>query len=92
MVGPDAEPTATVHLGFARQLASIEGAGQRQQAFDQWVAAAYQRGKGLNMASHLEPDDGIDPADTRRWLVRGLLTMPAAPHRHGRKRPFVDAW
>ena len=70
----------------------IEIAGQRQQAFDQLVAAAYQRGKGLNMASHLELVDVIDLADTRRWLVRGLLAMPPVPHRRGRKRPFVDAW
>ncbi|MDI1257996.1 carboxyl transferase domain-containing protein [Aquabacterium sp.] len=81
-----------VHLGFGKQLASIEDAGQRQQAFDQLVAAAYQRGKGLNMASHLELDDVIDPFDTRRWLVRGLLAMPPVQHRSGRKRPFVDAW
>ncbi|MBA4109199.1 MAG: carbamoyl-phosphate synthase large subunit [Leptothrix sp. (in: Bacteria)] len=81
-----------VHLGFGKQLASIEDPAQRQQAFDQLVAAAYQRGKGLNMASHLELDDVIDPADTRRWLVRGLAAMPATPHRAGRKRPFVDAW
>ncbi len=81
-----------VHLGFGKQLAGIEDVAQRQQAFDQLVAAAYQRGKGLNMASHLELDDVIDPFDTRRWLVRGLLAMPPVPHRTGRKRPFVDAW
>ena len=53
---------------------------------------AYQRGKALNMASHLELDDVIDPADTRRWLARGLASMPASESRKGRKRPFVDAW
>ncbi|MGH6645682.1 carboxyl transferase domain-containing protein [Aquabacterium sp.] len=81
-----------VHLGFGKQLASIEDTAQRQQMFDQLVGAAYQRGKGLNMASHLELDDVIDPADTRRCLVRGLAAMPRVVHRGGRKRPFVDAW
>ncbi|MBC7701985.1 carboxyl transferase domain-containing protein [Aquabacterium sp.] len=81
-----------VHLGFGKQLASIEDAAQRQQAFDQLVATAYQRGKGLNMASHLELDDVIDPADTRRWLACGLAAMPKPAPRSTRKRPFVDAW
>jgi acetyl-CoA carboxylase carboxyltransferase component len=44
------------------------------------------------MAAHLELDDVIDPADTRRWLVRGLASMPQLAPRQGRKRPFVDAW
>jgi acetyl-CoA carboxylase carboxyltransferase component len=56
------------------------------------VAAAYQKGKALNMAAHLELDDVIDPADTRRWLLRGLASMPMLVPRTGRKRPFVDAW
>ncbi|RZK99838.1 MAG: ATP-grasp domain-containing protein [Rubrivivax sp.] len=81
-----------VHLGFGKQLASIEDTAQRQQMFDHLVATAYQRGKGLNMASHLELDDVIDPSETRRCLVRGLAAMPPIPHRPGRKRPFVDAW
>ncbi|WP_374316005.1 carboxyl transferase domain-containing protein [Aquabacterium sp.] len=81
-----------VRLGFAKQLEAIEDPAARQQMFDQLVAAAYQRGKALNMASHLELDDVIDPADTRRWLARGLASMPATESRKGRKRPFVDAW
>ncbi len=81
-----------VRLGFGKQLEGIEDPAQRQQAFDQLVAAAYQRGKALNMAAHLELDDVIDPADTRHWLVRGLAAMPIPAPRQGRKRPFVDAW
>ncbi len=81
-----------VKLGFGKQLQAIDDATQRQQMFDQLVAAAYERGKALNMAAHLELDDVIDPADTRRWLVRGLAAMPQPVARAGRKRPFVDAW
>lgn len=81
-----------VRLGFAKQLEAIEDAAQRQQMFDQLVASAYQRGKALNMAAHLELDDVIDPADTRRRLARGLAAMPEPAPRQGRKRPFVDAW
>ncbi|MBI5924288.1 MAG: carbamoyl-phosphate synthase large subunit [Aquabacterium sp.] len=81
-----------VRLGFSKQLDAIEDPVQRQQLFDGLVAAAYQKGKALNMAAHLELDDVIDPADTRRWLVRGLAAMPPVAPRDGRKRPFVDAW
>ncbi|MEY4766317.1 MAG: hypothetical protein RI907_2990 [Pseudomonadota bacterium] len=81
-----------VKLGFGKQLQAIEDPQQRQQMFDQLVAAAYERGKALNMAAHLELDDVIDPADTRRWLVCGLAAMPPVAPRSGRKRPFVDAW
>jgi acetyl-CoA carboxylase carboxyltransferase component len=81
-----------VRLGFSKQLDAIEDPAMRQQMFEGLVAAAYQKGKALNMAAHLELDDVIDPADTRRWLVRGLAAMPAPAPRSGRKRPFVDAW
>jgi acetyl-CoA carboxylase carboxyltransferase component len=81
-----------VRLGFSKQLGAIEDPVQRQQVFEGFVAAAYQKGKALNMAAHLELDDVIDPADTRRWLVRGLAAMPLPVPRAGRKRPFVDAW
>ncbi len=56
------------------------------------VAAAYERGKALNMATHFEIDDVIDPADTRRWVLRGLRSVPAPARRDQRKRPFIDTW
>lgn len=60
-----------VRLGFGKQLEAIADPVQRQQVFNGLVAAAYARGKALNMAANLELDDVIDPADTRRWLLRG---------------------
>jgi acetyl/propionyl-CoA carboxylase alpha subunit/acetyl-CoA carboxylase carboxyltransferase component len=81
-----------VKLGFGKQLEAIPDPVQRQAVFDGLVAEAYKRGKALNMAAHLELDDVIDPADTRRWLARGLASMPEPAPRQGRKRPFVDAW
>ena len=81
-----------VRLGFSKQLEAVADPVERQQMFEQLVGAAYQRGKALNMAAHLEVDDVIDPADTRHWLVRGLASMPEPDKRKGRKRPFVDAW
>ena len=48
--------------------------------------------KALNMASYLEVDAVIDPADSRAWLLRGLNAAPRPPRRDGKKRPFIDTW
>jgi acetyl-CoA carboxylase carboxyltransferase component len=49
-----------------------------------------ERGKAINMASLLELDAVIDPAETRAWILRGLRSVPRAD-RGGRRR-FVDTW
>ncbi len=81
-----------IRLGYAKELAAVEDTQERQALFDKLVAAAYRNGKGLNMASYLEIDDVIDPADTRRWLLRGLASTPKPAVRHGKKRPLIDTW
>jgi acetyl-CoA carboxylase carboxyltransferase component len=42
------------------------------------------------MASHLEIDDVIDPAETRDWLLRVLAVACAGPLPP--RRPFIDTW
>lgn len=81
-----------VRLGFSKELAAQESEEARQALFDKLVSKAYQRGKGLNMASYLEIDAVIDPAESRAWLLRGLNATPLPPVRSGKKRPFVDTW
>jgi acetyl/propionyl-CoA carboxylase alpha subunit/acetyl-CoA carboxylase carboxyltransferase component len=81
-----------VRLGFRKELEAVEDPAEREKLFEQMVALAYEHGKATNMASYLEIDDVIDPADTRRWLVRGLTSLPPTPPREGKKRPFVDTW
>jgi acetyl-CoA carboxylase carboxyltransferase component len=46
------------------------------------------------MATTLEIDAVIDPADTRRWLVRGLDSTGAARGSGAAPAParFVDVW
>jgi acetyl-CoA carboxylase carboxyltransferase component len=39
-----------------------------------------------------EIDNVIDPAETRRWVMAGLRSVPKPPQREGRKRPCVDTW
>ncbi|GLZ32313.1 pyruvate carboxylase [Lentzea sp. NBRC 105346] len=79
-----------VRLGYRRELDAIEDPQERQARFDQMVAAAYEHGKALNVASVFEIDDVIDPADTRRWIATALA--PSASRDGGKKRPFIDTW
>ena len=82
-----------VRLGMRRELEAIDDLQERERAFAATVEAAYERGKGLNMASYGEIDDVIDPADSRRWIA--TLFSDGATHwsrRAGKKHAFVDAW
>ena len=79
----------SVRLGFRKELEAA-APEEREALFDRLVAEAIAKGQALNMASHLEIDDVIDPAETRSWLQRGLASVagkPLAP-----RRGFVDAW
>jgi acetyl-CoA carboxylase carboxyltransferase component len=79
-----------VRLGMRRELEAIGDPVERAQAYDQAVAAAYEKGKGLNMAAYFEIDDVIDPADSRRWIAT-LFDDPTPPH-PTKRRPYIDAW
>jgi acetyl/propionyl-CoA carboxylase alpha subunit len=65
---------------------------ERQALFEKMVARAYEIGKAVNVASHFEIDDVIDPADTRRWISTALAAAPPPTPRTGKKRPCVDPW
>jgi len=82
-----------VRLGMRRELEAIDDEQERERAFAEMVAAAYERGRGLNMAAYGEIDDVIDPADTRRWIAT-LLDEQASPwwRRPGKRRPNIDTW
>jgi acetyl-CoA carboxylase carboxyltransferase component len=83
-----------VRLGLRRELEAIDDPAEREQAFEAAVAAAYERGQGVNMAAYGEIDDVIDPAETRRWI--SLLfegqDEPGWRQRSAKRRPFVDTW
>jgi acetyl-CoA carboxylase carboxyltransferase component len=76
-----------------RELEAIEDDAERERVFEATVAAAYERGQGINMAAYGEIDDVIDPADSRRW-IRQLFTEHTGEwwRRPGKRRPAVDAW
>jgi acetyl-CoA carboxylase carboxyltransferase component len=81
-----------VKLGFRRELEAIEDPAERERVFAEMVEQSYRRGKALNTASHFEIDDVIDPADTRRWIMSALRSLPPTPARTGKKGPAVDTW
>jgi acetyl-CoA carboxylase carboxyltransferase component len=78
-----------VRLAMRKELAAIEDAAAREQTFQAVVAQAYAKGKAISMASYLEIDAVIDPADTRGWILRGLASVP---HPIARGRRMVDTW
>jgi acetyl-CoA carboxylase carboxyltransferase component/biotin carboxyl carrier protein len=82
----------SVKLGYRNELAAITDPAARKAKFDEMVAAAYEHGKALNQASTYHIDEVIDPADTRRWIVAGLRSVPPAPARTEKKLRWIDAW
>ena len=81
-----------VRLGFRKELEAIVDPHERQALEDKLIASAYERGDALNMASHVEIDDVIDPSDTRLRILGILRSCPTPPRRVGKKRPMIDTW
>jgi acetyl-CoA carboxylase carboxyltransferase component len=67
-----------VRLGFRKELEAQPEGPQREALFQRLLSEAVQRGQAMNMASHLEIDDVIDPAETRDWLLRQLAVAGVA--------------
>jgi len=80
-----------VKLALRKELEAIADPEERERVLQGAVAVAQERGKAINMASLLELDAVIDPADTRAWVARGMKAAASAAPRDGRRR-IVDAW
>jgi acetyl-CoA carboxylase carboxyltransferase component len=78
-----------VRLGFRKELEAAPEGKARDALFDKLVAQQYENGAAINMAQTLEIDAVIDPAETRKWLVRGLESSAG---RAQRKARFIDTW
>jgi len=82
-----------VRLGMRRELEAISDEAERERVFAATVAAAYEHGRGLNMAAYGEIDDVIDPADSRRWIATLFQESSGEWWRSpGKRRRYVDAW
>jgi acetyl-CoA carboxylase carboxyltransferase component len=80
-----------VRLAYRSELDALEG-DARRALYEAKVEQLYEKGAAANVASYLEIDDVIDPADTRETVAR-LLKMRPAPETDA-KRParFIDTW
>jgi acetyl-CoA carboxylase carboxyltransferase component len=78
-----------VRLGFRKELEARPQGPERDALFDQLLAEQYARGEAMQMATALEIDAVIDPAETRAWLTRGLASARVADAPVNR---FVDPW
>ncbi|MBK9623340.1 MAG: hypothetical protein KA388_00300 [Rhodocyclaceae bacterium] len=77
-----------VRLGFAKELAAVSDLNEREALFKKLVDQEYERGKAINVATTLEIDAVIDPAETREWLSNSLASSSVMAHStHG-----VDTW
>ncbi|MEN9643595.1 MAG: hypothetical protein RL238_264 [Actinomycetota bacterium] len=81
-----------VRLGYRNELEAIADPDERERTFQTMVDRMYEIGKAVNVASHFEIDDVIDPADSRHWISAILRAAPPAPVREGKKRPNIDTW
>ena len=81
-----------VRLGFRKEMEAIADPVERENYYKAKVAELYANGKAVSIASVLEIDEVIDPADTRHWIMSGLRSVPKPEPRAGRKRPCIDAW
>lgn len=81
-----------VRLGFRKELEAEQDPQKREELEAYLIKKAYERGSALNMASHVEIDDVIDPADTRTYIMAVMRSQPPREQRSGKKRPMVDTW
>src|SRR5262249_31728399 len=81
-----------VKLGYSKELAAVEDPAKRETLFEAMVERMYQIGKAVHVASHLERDDVIDPAESRTWTSNALRSAPPPAPRTGKKRPCIDTW
>ena len=79
-----------VRLGFRKELEALPEGAERQALFDELLQRQYANGEALSMASSLEIDAVIDPAETRHWLAKGLARARIEPS--GAQHRFVDSW
>ena len=63
----------------------------RQALIDEAVRGAYERGRALSVATYVEIDDVIDPAETRRVVVAAFTAARSRVERPAARR-WVDTW
>jgi acetyl-CoA carboxylase carboxyltransferase component len=80
-----------VRLGYRKELEAVADQAEREELFRKYVAAEYEKGKALSVATVFEIDDVIDPAATRRWIVSSFPERKVGPQPE-KVRPNIDTW
>ena len=78
-----------VRLGFRKELEALPEGAERETLFQRLLAQQYANGAAVQMATTLEIDAVIDPAETREWLGKGLAS---ARVRAPSAQRFLDTW
>jgi acetyl-CoA carboxylase carboxyltransferase component len=81
-----------VKLGFKKELEAVEDEAERKKLYEDLLAMMYEIGKATEAAAHLEIDAVIDPADTRKVILRALSSAPEPKTSHAKRKRFVDTW
>ena len=81
-----------VRLAMRKELEAIEDEEAREVRVKELVGAVMAQAGALNMATHFEIDDVIDPAETRDRIVAALRSAPIAAAGDGKRRTMVDSW
>ncbi len=81
-----------VRLGFRKEMEAIEDPIEREAFFEKALEDYKEQGKASNVASYLEIDAVIDPAETRKQILNILKTLPARKSLEGDHVPFIDTW
>lgn len=78
-----------VRLGYRKELAALPEGSERQALFERLLRQQVANGSAIQMATTLEIDAVIDPAETRAWLLQGLAAARVRP----RAEPLaIDTW
>lgn len=77
-----------VRLGYRKELEAVPDGPARDALYKKFVDEQYAKGKAINVASGLEIDAVIDPAQTRGWLSAGLASAQIGEKRNG----GIDPW
>jgi acetyl-CoA carboxylase carboxyltransferase component len=80
-----------VKAGFRKELEAVDSPEKREILYIQLVDRMYEQGKAVNVASYVEIDAVIDPAETRKWIMRGLKSVPPRL-KSSRQNSYIDCW
>ncbi len=81
-----------VRLGFRKEMEAIEDDAEREVFFQKALEDFKVQGKASNVASYLEIDAVIDPADTRKQILNIINALPKRKTSDAEQVPFIDVW